>query len=262
MKSIFVAAFALGLAGTAYAADLPVKAVAPMTPAPTWTGWYIGINGGGVWGDPSTGLNITGGGFFGGPAGPGVIAGSSNSIKNSGGLAGGQVGYLLQSGQVVFGVEGSFDWFRAQGSNSTTLVNFPAAGNMIALNESVSSDWLALFTARVGIAWGAWYPYVTGGLAVAKLKYTHSYLDNIPPVFAENASLSQTKAGVAGGLGVEYRFDGHWSLRGEWMYMQFNGVNGGALVINTVAGLPTGNTFNHHVTFYENIGRAALSYKF
>jgi outer membrane immunogenic protein len=247
----------------AFAGDLPPKAPPMVAPAaPSWTGWYVGINGGGAWGETSSGISIGGGGFFAGAAGPAVIAGSSNSINNSGGLAGGQIGYLLQSGLVVFGVEGSFDWFRANGSASRTVVNIPAAGNAIALNESVNADWLALLTARVGFDLGAWYPYITGGLAVANLKYTHSYLDNIPPVFASNASLSQSKAGIAGGVGVEYRFDGHWSLRGEWMYMQFSGVDGTALVINTVTGLPTGNTFHHQATFYENIGRAALSYKF
>ena len=41
----------IGIASVASAADLPVKAtpmvVAPV--APSWTGWYIGVNGGGVW---------------------------------------------------------------------------------------------------------------------------------------------------------------------------------------------------------------------
>jgi outer membrane immunogenic protein len=34
-------------AGSAYAADMPLKAPPAAAPAPTWTGWYIGINGGG-----------------------------------------------------------------------------------------------------------------------------------------------------------------------------------------------------------------------
>jgi outer membrane immunogenic protein len=263
MRKLAIAAAALAVSGSAYAADMPLLKAPPKAAAPpSWSGFYIGVNGGYDWGHTDTGLVISGGGFFAGTAGPATIQSSSNQIQNSGGLAGGQVGYLLQLGSVVAGIEGSFDWFRAKGSASVTSLNIPAAGNTIAINETADAQWLALVTARVGYDLGAWYPYLTGGMAVASLKYTHSYLDNIPPAFASNASLTQTQQGVTGGGGIEYRFDGHWSLRGEYLYIRFNDVNGSVPVINTTTGLPTGNTFAHKATFTENIGRAALSYKF
>jgi outer membrane immunogenic protein len=56
MKRILIAgAFALAAGGQALAADLPQPAPPPYIPAPvpifTWTGIYLGINGGGAFGD-------------------------------------------------------------------------------------------------------------------------------------------------------------------------------------------------------------------
>ena len=50
MKRFLLAAGLLALTGGAHAADLPVKAPPIVAPAPSWTGWYIGVNGGGAWG--------------------------------------------------------------------------------------------------------------------------------------------------------------------------------------------------------------------
>jgi opacity protein-like surface antigen len=44
---------AIALAGTAFAADLPLRAPPPVyvppPPVMTWTGFYVGINAGGTW---------------------------------------------------------------------------------------------------------------------------------------------------------------------------------------------------------------------
>jgi len=66
MTRALLAATLFLFAGSAYAADMPVKAPAAPPPAPTWTGWYIGINGGGGWGHGFGGGH---GGFGGGHGG-------------------------------------------------------------------------------------------------------------------------------------------------------------------------------------------------
>jgi outer membrane immunogenic protein len=49
------------LAGSsAYAADMPTKAYRPFIPAPIWSGFYAGLNGGYVWanvGDVTAGVS-------------------------------------------------------------------------------------------------------------------------------------------------------------------------------------------------------------
>jgi opacity protein-like surface antigen len=87
----------LVLPQAASAADMSVKAPkyqAPVvTPAYNWLGLYVGANFGAGWTNGS--LNLPGNNLYGG-------------ITEF--ISGGQVGYNVQAGGLLFGVEGDFDW--------------------------------------------------------------------------------------------------------------------------------------------------------
>jgi outer membrane immunogenic protein len=193
----------------ASAADLPMKAPAMVAVAPvdTWTGWYVGVNGGGVWGHTDTGVSINRPNNFFNPLNEATVAAvGSNRVNNSGGLAGGQVGYLWQAGRAVFGLEAAIDWMNAKGSISTAGVYPQNVPVTFGFNERVSTDWLFTFLGRVGFDAGGWMPYVTGGLAVSDLKYTNVFTDNFYPSTG-TANFSQTKVGYAVGAGAEWKFN-------------------------------------------------------
>ena len=58
-RILLIGASIVALAVPAMAADLPVKAPPPvMAPLPTWTGFYLGLNGGYSWGRSSRELNF------------------------------------------------------------------------------------------------------------------------------------------------------------------------------------------------------------
>ncbi len=146
MKRLFLAAAGLvALVGTAAAADLPpaprpyYKAPAFMPPAYTWTGFYIGVNGGGGLGrstwDTTGGFNI------------------------DGGIVGGTVGYNYQFGQAVLGIEGDIDW---SGIKGTTTTGCPAGC-------TTSNSWLSTVRGRLGYAADRFMPYVTGGAAFGNI---------------------------------------------------------------------------------------------
>src|SRR3569833_1381279 len=105
MKKYFETYFASAVAllavsaAPAVAADMAVKAPPMVASLPSWTGFYIGINGGGAWGTTGSSTSNVGPDFFFAPANvQAVTAGASRSFDNSGGLAGCQIGYLFQSG--------------------------------------------------------------------------------------------------------------------------------------------------------------------
>ncbi len=94
-----------GFTQIASAADLPRKApIAPPVVAPTWSGFYVGLNAGYAWGNAKTDV---------------IGIDSSNVIpaQNIGSLptafdpdvnsfiGGGQIGYNWQASQFVFGIE-------------------------------------------------------------------------------------------------------------------------------------------------------------
>jgi len=77
---------------------------------PTWAGWYVGLNAGGVSAGVSPSAAVSNNNII--PAdGINLVqdAGSS-SFRRSGVFEGGQVGYLGQWGNVVAGVEAGIDW--------------------------------------------------------------------------------------------------------------------------------------------------------
>ena len=113
MKRILLAgAGVLAMASLANAADLPrqmySKAPPPMVaPYYNWTGFYVGINGGGAWGTSSWD--------------------STGSFDVSGGMIDGTVGYNWQTGPWVLGLEGDVDWANVKGS--TNVIGCVTAGN-------------------------------------------------------------------------------------------------------------------------------------
>jgi outer membrane immunogenic protein len=265
MRKIALAAIALAVSGTAYAADMPVKALLVAPISASWTGWYVGINGGGVWGTADTSVSFSpGGGNNYAPISGGsaiVVATGSNRINNSGGLVGGQFGYLWQNGRFVGGLEAAFDWMNARGSsvNTAGYTQGGSIGQTFTFSDRVSTNWLFTFLARAGFDMGGWYPYVTGGLAVADLKFNGTFVDSFFDPGKGLVSINQARAGFAVGGGAEWRFNSHWSMRGEYLYMVFDGISG---TLPVAQSLFPGNiaNLNHSVKFTENIARAALSY--
>src|SRR5215470_16688795 len=158
-------ALALVASLPASAADLPARGMpykAPVyAPAYNWTGFYLGVNGGGAFG------NSDWNGF-----------GVSNSP--GGGMVGITAGYNWQAlgSPWVFGLEGDVDWTNLRGSFTNAAC--PAGCE-------TRNTWLGTVRGRVGYAWDRIMPYVTGGLAVGDIRAN-------PTGFA---GASDTKAGWA-----------------------------------------------------------------
>jgi outer membrane immunogenic protein len=269
MRKSLVLAAALAFSGSAFAADLPAKAPPMAAPAyPSWTGWYAGIDGGGVWGttDPSARDNRTTDGFFAQSNISAVEAGGSQKFDNSGGTIGGQIGYLYQAGPAILGLEAGVNWMGLKGTTTNSALYPVNAPDRFTWNLEGKSDFLFTFLGRVGYNLGAWYPYVTGGLAVAHLKYTANFIDTFYPT-NNTFSFSEYKAGYAIGGGAEWRIAPHWLLRGEYLYMNFDSIDGtGTIACTPGVGACAANganrtTFNFSAKFKENLGRVAVSYQ-
>jgi outer membrane immunogenic protein len=239
MKSsalLAVAAFAAGSAGAARAADLPMRSPppAPYYSAPlfTWTGFYAGVNAGVNFGT-SSGLVTPNGftpanGFFnaGTPGnGFGPFRGSDPGI---GFVGGGQIGYNVQSGMFVYGIEADLDYFGMGSGGNRTFSDrnvYTPANSTFTLYGRDGSGFLGTVRGRLGVAvLERTLLYVTGGLAYGDYGTTYrlgQFVNGAFPAATINYTAnpgSDTRVGYAIGAGVEYAFTPQISGKAEYLY--------------------------------------------
>jgi outer membrane immunogenic protein len=261
MKKILAAGIAAAAfcSAPAFAADMPVKA--PPAPIFTWTGFYLGVDGGYGWGssDP-TALSFQE--FF--PAGVLVSSGTfgpglQNKGRLSGGFGGGTAGYNWQSGAIVFGLEGDINAASITGTSdcSTTYGGIfgPAPGTSICHNKLT---FLATAAGRLGWAVDHALFYVKGGGAWGN--FQHDAAGQVTnPTGPWLASTRDDRAGYTIGGGIEYAFWGNWSAKVEYDYMGFGTKN-----LNMAFQKPANATFVINVNDRETVQviKVGLNYRF
>jgi len=271
MKKFVLGSLAiLAMSAIAQAADvLPVKA--PIAaPAWSWTGLYLGINGGYSWGRSrtDTAFATTGGVPIVPPAG----SVTSTSANLNGGIFGGQIGYNWQNGSWLAGLETDIQWSGEKGSSTLlcastatggvclpTLTFLPAGatGSVLTLDQKLK--WFGTLRGRLGLLPApTWVVYITGGLAYGQISTDATLASFTAAGLATSAvtSSSTTKTGWTIGGGVEGRISGNWTGRIEYLYMDFGSVSGN--VVNTAGGIQA--NWSSRIT--DNVLRGALNYKF
>ena len=201
----------------AAAADMPMKSAA--APAYQWSGCYVGLNGGG--GASASNFTTTvGPGTYLVGTDPGTVSSDgTGSANTSNVLGGGQAGCNWQSGTVVVGLEGDFDYFRSN-SNFFNNTNPPLGnGNSFVIGQVLTTDYLATVRPRIGIAAGRNFAYLTGGAAFTDASYTESYVDSGGG--SGNATASKFLTGWTAGAGWEYAWTDHLTIKFEYLFAAF-----------------------------------------
>jgi outer membrane immunogenic protein len=267
MRKTFLAGSALILVmsmASAEAADLtsPVYKAAA-TPAWNWSGFYVGLNAGGLTNhtdirersvetfSPTDTFENT----------------NSDSLQKTGFIGGGQIGYNWQTGQTVIGVEADAAWSNVKNTHETFDNDpffFGKGGGSTTARFTSQIDWLATFRGRAGIAvTPGLLLYVTGGAAAAGLKVSYENSGNqlnSPTTF----SSSKTQFGWTAGFGAEYALSSNWSVKGEYLHIALDSATVNAPVfINPLLGFPAGATVTGTIKANNDLDliRIGLNYK-
>jgi opacity protein-like surface antigen len=204
-RGVLLAALCAAL-GTAARADGDVPSGAPYT----WSGLYVGAHLGG--GADLSGISDSAGpSMFGSPdIGPITMAGL-------------QIGYNLQSGAVVYGLEADLALPYSSGTatcsalsgsfiNSTCRVGVDTLGTIAGrLGLAVGDDGRGLIYGKAGAAWS------TGNIDIATNDATMGAGGN---PFSTSAQ-SLDRWGWMLGAGAEYAMTGNWSVKAEYDYADF-----------------------------------------
>jgi high affinity Mn2+ porin len=178
----------------AAAADMAVKSPA-MNAVYTWTGFYVGGHFG--YGDGSLGPGTNPfpaqGVFF-----PRSITGANGGF---------QVGYNHQfTNRFVLGVEAD--------------VTFPDALDLVRRPPTAydtSLDYVGTVRGRIGYAFGAWMPYLTGGFA-----WGHSQVRINDDGGNAISEPGQYQTGWTVGAGAEFALSGNWTAKVEYDYIDLS----------------------------------------
>ena len=186
----------------ASAADLAAR---PYTKAPPmvqavydWSGFYVGVNGG--WAQTSDRRSF----LF--PGGPEILFGDYNT---NGDAFGGQVGYRLQTGAWVFGLEAQGDWADISG-RTTNLTDISGLATV-----RTKMDAFGLFTGQIGYALNNVLLYAKGGAAVTERNYSFYAAGNV----LASSTGYETQWSPTVGAGIEYAFVPNWSIGVEYNHI-------------------------------------------
>jgi outer membrane immunogenic protein len=225
-KMLLVAGVALGFGGTGFAADLPRKAPPPPPPAPpaafNWNGFYLGPNFGYGWAQTDVRVFDN--------TGASVVV---SSPTREGIFGGGQIGYNWQfSPNWLFGIEADIEASDIKGSIAGC-----AAIGCAALTNKLEDFGTA--RVRLGYVINSVLLYGTGGFAWGDIKNTLTATcvtagggicpggASPSPLTGASVSNSRTETGWSAGAGLEWGFYPNWTVKFEYMHLQFDNVGRG-----------------------------------
>jgi outer membrane immunogenic protein len=245
VKKVLVAsATFLALATTAFAADLPA---APYTKAPafapvlfSWTGCYIGVEGGGNWGQsqqtsrtaPLVGVPITG------------------NYNLSGGIVGGTVGCNYQVSNFVVGIENDFSWTNKKGSAVNVAPFDPA--NISTTREK----WIDTLRGRFGYGFDRFMIYGTAGAAFAGTDVTVS--GPALGTFTNSQNRTGWTAGVGGEWAALVESWGAVTFKVEYLHADF----GTKQYFNPPVAVGNATVVTRDVKLTDDMVRAGVNVKF
>jgi outer membrane immunogenic protein len=256
MKSHFLAAALAttaalaALTAPAFAADLPRKSVpqqfAQPLPIFTWTGFYVGINGGYAF-DGGTSA-ITGSP---GLVGTGFAPSGKLKTVGDGFMLGATAGYNYQIGQLVVGLEGDLAYADLGKTVATGI-------GPLVTTLSQDMTYFGTLRGRLGYAFDRFMIYGTGGLAFADQKSTTSIVGLGSTWTGQKDDM---RFGYTIGAGAEYAITNNWSAKIEYLYYDLGKNNVVApLVAGPGAGAGVFGTSSNEAR--GSLVRAGVNYRF
>jgi opacity protein-like surface antigen len=181
---------AAALAATSAVIASPVLAGSP-PPIVSWTGFYAGVHGGWGWGKTEFRDALNNPAF------------NPFFASYNGPIAGGQLGYNWQQGNLVLGAEVDGSWSFTRGNTSSSAVITSST------TDGVGYTWLATATGRIGYASGQWLAYAKGGAAWTHMELSTKYMVDV-------TNYDRSLLGAVAGVGLEVAFLRNVSAKVEY----------------------------------------------
>jgi outer membrane immunogenic protein len=183
----------------------------------TWTGFYFGVNGGGAWTD-SHSIRFTGTGGLGSEIADGTTPSQAPLDWSKSFTGGAQIGYNVQLGSALVGVEADVQWLNAYAN--FVVVSTNPLRPAITTSADREMSMLATLRARLGMTlWERSLLYVTGGLARGDTTLrVSSSCPNCNPLRDVTSSSATTPVGWVYGAGYEVALTRWLMVKAEYLH--------------------------------------------
>ena len=205
----------LGLAAPALGADLPVYSKAPVAPTYDWSGFFVGVFGGGGYGNHNINNAFGNNG----------LANYTANYSAQGAIAGGEFGYdTYVFKDILFGVKAEGWWSGIKGNDSSQFFagNFPN----VAAVDTDNLRYAGSLVARGAYTVDRLELFFEGGWAFGSILHTNT---NAPafivppgPVLAAVDRFNAQVNGLTAGGGIAYAVTNNVIAKLEFRYYNFN----------------------------------------
>jgi outer membrane immunogenic protein len=217
-----------------------------------WSGLHVGITGGGAFDGHDPGFS-----YENVDAASQAVLPHGADLTSKGGLVGGEIGYDIETGGWVFGVEGDVSWTNF-GDSTTRIVEENTSIGLPPLTFATNykMDWISTVRGRIGIPFDDFLIYGTGGLAVGDVSMNTTVTVGDPPMGQLAGSKNETKAGWTLGGGAEYALCENITVKAEALWFDLGSISLNASNPNIVQSLDVDQKIE------GVIARAGIGYKF
>lgn len=215
-SAVALAALAAVMSTPVYAAD-----VEPMPAAADWTGFHVGLGGGGNFAFARDEAS-----FYSSSAFTTAVAESFADLGKAGFFGTAEIGADYQMDNIVFGVLANYDFGKTKMKSHAEFVS-SSSGTNYDTSVEVGDSWAA--GGRIG-----WLPtestlvYALGGYTQAKISQSaeiSTFVIGSPATTVGEGSGSEWKSGYFVGAGVETLLTDSISLKGEYRFADYGKVS-------------------------------------
>lgn len=184
-------------------------------------------------------------------------------------IAGIQAGHDWSCNQLLFGVAFDYSTLPSNLSRSKTIDNLPNL-NQFTVDVSTRTNWLFTLRSRLGYAIPTCIPslvYLTGGMAMTKLKVRNAYSDASTFAGIGSSHMSKNQVGWTAGAGIELAVLDHVSVDLEFLHVKVPSVKTHGYITNSEGGfgIPVPaviSPFSTTAKFQTNVYKVGLNYRF
>lgn len=238
-----------------------------------WQGPYIGAFLGGGFGNShisSDAGSVTSTSYFANANDLNAVNDAGSWTKNpSTWLFGIQAGHDWTWQQMLYGIVFDYSYFSLN-SSKTENNTYSVDSGEYSVHVSARTNWLFTLRGRWGYQTMFELPtllYLTGGMAMARVKVSNDFNDTSALLGAEESSTSENQIGWTVGLGMEIIPLNHFGIDFEYLYVDIPSVETTGTISNTAGGFGVpvnslNSSFSSSAKFHANIFKIGINYRF